>query len=206
MTRAYAILASSVVLAAALYTLSDGTTVELSDAQVERIVDYAQTSKADPAVAAARLANRLGITDAQALEILRRAKGKRDRHPLSIYDERIGVVVAAADADRVNAAIAAAVCQALTNDGTPEEASACLAANANSLSHRLCRVTNGTFVALGARLSTTQSLRRRLLQNMQALDPPLSVAPRVVRADDGQENWLAALERTPALRQCEEGG
>lgn len=205
MTRTYSILASAVVLAAAIYTLSDGTTVELSDAQVERIVDYVQTSKDEPSVAAARLANRLDITDAQALEVLRRAKGRSNRHPLSLYDERIGVVVASADAERVNAAIASAVCQPLTDDGTPEEASACLAANSNSLTHRLCRVTNGTFVALGTRLSTTKSLRRRLLQNVQALDPPLSTAPRVVRSDDGQVNWSAALARTPALRPCEEG-
>lgn len=198
----YALGLTGLVLAAALtITLSDGTDVTLTDQQVDRIADFTEVAKVDRELVAQKIADRLGVTEEQALEIVKRVRGRHGRLPSTIHDERVGLLVANADAPRVNSALASSYCAPAASENENEIYSECLAEQAIWLSVRLCRKTNGAFAAVAGEWPTNQRVRSRQIAAYQALAP--NPVADVIRDSTPQKILAAADARN--LRRCEEG-
>lgn len=151
------------------------------------------------------ITQRTGAPREQVVDRLRKIKGRTERDPDSLVSESVGLIVAVADGPRVDAAIVSGLCKPFVDEGDAVALAACQSRQAGSMAHRLCRVSNGTFVGVGARMALTSWRSVEIRSAIQALDPPLSREPIVIRNDD-QAKWESVLaNHVPPLRSCNEG-
>jgi hypothetical protein len=150
------------------------------------------------------ITQRTGAPREQVVDRLRKIKGRTERDPDSLVEERVGLVVAIADGPRVDAAIVSGLCKPFVDEGDAVALAACQSRQAGSMAHRLCRVSNGAFVGLGARMALTSWRVVDVRAELLALAPAPNMV--IVRNDDGQAAWEAALAgNVPPLRSCNEG-
>lgn len=186
----------------------DEARVALSEPVRARVVKYglAATDLAglSPSHVVDFIEAKTGAPREEIVDRLRKIKGRLDRDPDSLVAERVGIIVANADAVRVRDAIVAGLCKPLADEGDAVALAACQSRQAPSTGMRLCRVSNGAFVAVGSRMALTAWRVADVRAALLALAPNPNMA--IIRNDDGQAAWDAALaSNVPPLRQCNEG-
>jgi hypothetical protein len=179
----------------------------LTEPQRVRVVHYGMTAVEAAGMTGAHvvdfITDKTGADRAVVVAKLQQLKGRLGRDTDSLRKERVGLIVANADSARVDAAFLAGLCKPLADEGDAVALAACQSRQAGSFSHRLCRVSNGAFVAVGTRLSLTDWQSANIRAEITALNP----APNgIVIRNDTQASWDAALAaNVPPLRTCEEG-
>lgn len=183
------------------------TVADLTEPQRVRVVHYGITAVEAAGMTGAHvvnfIANKTGADIEKVRERLKRLRGRLDRDTDSLRKERVGALVANADAARVDAALITGLCKPLADEGDAVALAACQSRQSGSFAHRLCRVSNGAFVALGTRLSLTDWQSANIRAEIQALNPAPNI---VVVRNETQATWSAALaNNVPPLRTCNEG-
>jgi hypothetical protein len=186
---------------------SEAVVRELSEAHRVRIVKYGITAVSAAGMSGAHvvdfITDKTGAGRADVVAKLQQLKGRLGRDTDSLRVERVGLIVANADAARVDAAFIAGLCKPLADEGDAVALAACQSRQAGSLAHRLCRVSNGAFVAVGTRLPLTDWQSANIRAEIVALNPAPNI---VVVRNDTQAKWDAALAgNVPPLRTCNEG-
>lgn len=179
----------------------------LTEPQRVRVVHYAMTAHELAGMTGAHIVNfiadKAGAPVEKVRDKLKELRGRHGRDTDSLRKERAALIVANADAARVGAAFVAGLCRPLIDEGDAVALTACQSRQAGSFTHRLCRVSNGAFVAVGTRLSLTDWQSANIRASVQALAPAPNV---VVVRNDTQAKWDAALaSNVPPLRSCNEG-
>jgi hypothetical protein len=179
----------------------------LTEPQRVRVVHYGMTAVGAAGMTGAHvvdfISTKTGVDVDKVRDKLKELRGRLGRDPDSLRKEAVGLIVANADAARVDAAFVAGLCKPLADEGDAVALAACQSRQAGSFAHRLCRVSNGAFVAVGTRLSLTDWQSTNIRAEITALNP----APNgIVIRDDTQAAWDAALAaNVPPLRTCNEG-
>jgi hypothetical protein len=204
MTRTILLLA---VLLSSCAAETPVSVANLTEPQRVRVVHYGMTATEAAGMTGAHvvnfIANKAGAPAEKVRDKLKELRGRLNRDPDSLRKEAVGLVVANADAVRVDAAFITGLCKPLSDEGDAVALAACQSRQAGSFAHRLCRVSNGAFVAVGTRLSLTDWQSTNIRAEITALNP----APNgIVIRDDTQAKWDEALAaNVPPLRACEEG-
>jgi hypothetical protein len=183
------------------------TVANLTEPQRTRVVHYGMTAVEAAGMTGAHvvnfIANKAGAPVDKVRDKLKELRGRLNRDADSLRKERVGLIVANADAARVDAAFISGLCKPLADEGDAVALAACQSRQAGSFSHRLCRVSNGAFVAVGTRLSLTDWQSANIRAEIVALNPAPNI---VVVRNDTQAKWDAALAgNVPPLRACNEG-
>lgn len=183
------------------------TVANLTEPQRVRVVHYAMTANELAGMTGAHIsafiADKAGAPVEKVRDKLKELRGRLGRDPDSLRKEAAGLIVANVDAARVDAAFIAGLCKPLADEGDAVALAACQSRQAGSFGHRLCRVSNGAFVAVGTRLSLTDWQSANIRASVQALAPAPNI---VVVRNDTQAKWDDALaNNVPPLRQCNEG-
>ena len=179
----------------------------LTEPQRVRVVHYGMTAVEAAGMTANHVVNfitdKTGAPRADVVDRLQKLRGRLNRDADSLRAERVGLVVANADAARVDAAFISGLCKPLADEGDAVALAACQSRQAGSFAHRLCRVSNGAFVAVGTRLPLTDWQSANIRAEIVALNPAPNI---VVVRNETQAKWDAALAaNVPPLRTCEEG-
>ena len=179
----------------------------LTEQQRVRVVHYAMTANELAGMTGAHvvtfIADRAGAPVEKVRDKLKQLRGRIGRDPDSLRKEAAALIVANVVAVRVDAAVIAGLCKPLADEGDAVALAACQSRQAGSFTHRLCRVSNGAFVAVGTRLSLTDWQSANIRASVQALAPAPNV---IVVRNDTQAKWDDALaNNAPPLRQCNEG-
>jgi hypothetical protein len=183
----------------------------LTEPQRTRVVHYGMTAVELAGMTGAHvvnfIANKAGAPVEKVRDKLKELRGRLGRDPDSLRKERAALIVANADATRVDAAFIAGLCKPLADEGDDVALAACQSRQAGSFAHRLCRVSNGNFVAVGTRLPLTEWQSANIRGQIQALNPAPTI---IVIRDDTQQKWDDTLanpgQGLPPLRTCNEGG
>lgn len=192
-----ALLLSSCAAQPPTATVIDGPT----KARIVRYAIAAHENGTPPAQIVNRIVTRTDADRDEVIALLKRVRGRLNREPDSLRVERVGVIAANADAAAVNAVIADGYCYPLNDEGDAAGYTACLAREADSLTERFCRITNGADVARGARFAVTADQRAHMLAAINAL-PEAPRIEKVRNADDGTAYLDAATAK--GVQRCAE--
>ena len=201
----YALSTVLVVVGISAHLLSQSPR-ELDEATRLRVVKYGLAATQLAGMSSSHVVDfieaKTGADRQDIIDRLNKIRGRLDRDGDSLVAERVGVIVANADAVRVRDAIVAGLCKPLADEGDAVALAACQSRQTAS-GVRLCRVSNGAQVAYGTRIPLTSWRVVDVRAELLALAPAPNV---VVVRDDTQAKWNDALaNNVPALRVCNDG-